>query len=574
MPEKILGTRMLWGLSMRSEIIGVYILMAFLFCLSTSASLKASTKELVLLHTNDMHARVMGVRHDDSMCSLEDRDSVACFGGFDRIASQVNYERSMHQNILLVDAGDQFQGTMFHLMYHGQVSAQMMNLIGYEAMAVGNHEFDNGTKTLASFIKTIKFPILSANIDASKSPELKNRIKPYVIVRKNGLRIGILGYTTEDTAYLSSPGADIKFLPIIDSVKKAVLALKKAHADVIIAVSHSGLNQDIEVAKNVSGLAAIISGHTNSLLSNRQQKADGPSPLVVMSQDHAPVLLVSAYAYGKYLGKLRFSFDDKGRPTAWDGEPILLDHAIKPDDVIRGEIDKYYQPIKALQNQTVGFTPVDIDGQSCRFQECTFGNLLADSMLEHAKPFGVDIALMNGGGIRASAGKGPITYAGLQDVLPFDKTLVLYRLKGLVIKDALEHGVAYVEDQKNGNTGRFLQVAGLRYSFDPKKPRGKRIADVFVKNGLHQWVRLDLKKTYGVVTNSYMAGGGDNYTQFFGHKERWSIALELKDLLSQFFQSSLSQLPKRDGRIINLAQACMGPNPSCALVFYSLISGS
>lgn len=541
----------------------------FLSGLLLICSFTGFSKELVLLHTNDMHARVMGVRSDDSMCSLEDRDTENCFGGFDRIARQVKSERDSNKNVVLLDAGDQFQGTMFHLMYHGQVSAHLMNRIGYDAMAVGNHEFDNGPQVLAQFIKTTTFPIVSANIDVSKSPELRQRIKPYIIVQKNDVRIGIVGYTTEDTAYLSSPGQNIQFLPIIPSVKKAVASLKKARVDVIIAVSHSGLNQDIEVAKKVSGLAAIISGHTNSLLSNHQHKADGPSPLVVLSPDKVPVLLVSAYAYGKFLGKLTFSFDDTGRPLSWSGEPILLHHGITPDPLIRKEIDRYYKPIASLEHQIVGFSPVDIDGQSCRFQECMLGNMVADSMLEHTRSFGVAIALMNGGGIRASMSKGAITSTSLQDILPFDKTLVLIKLTGAAIKGVLEHGAAFVEDQKNGNTGRFLQVAGLRYAFDPQQSPHKRITHVSVQEGLN-WVPLDPAKTYGVVTNSYMAQGGDNYGQFMSHKEQWSIAIELKDLLAQFLQTPLSQLPKREGRIINVAHNSSLTAPSCALALDSL----
>lgn len=531
------------------------ILMVIVFmCLHVvlPSALHASKRELVLLHTNDMHARLMGVRSDDSMCTKEDRDTPQCFGGYDKIAHQVAIERTQHAHTLLLDAGDQFQGTSFHLMYQGQASAALMSKIGYQAMAVGNHEFDHGPMVLYKFAQSINFPLLSANIDASQHAELNGAIKPYVIVKQGHLRIGILGYTTEDTAYLSSPGQNIRFLPIIESVKKAVAALKREGVDVIVAVSHSGLNQDMEVAKEVPGIAAIVSGHTNSLLSNKSAKADGPSPLVVRSRDNAPVLLVSAYAYGKYLGKLRFSFNEKGQPTTWVGEPILLDSSVKHDAAIRAEIDRLYEPILALKNKPVATSPVDIDGQSCRFRECSFGNLVADSMLDHTRSLGVEIALMNGGGIRASASKGAITYAHLQDVMPFDKTLVLYRLRGSLIKNLLEHGVAYVEDQKNGNTGRFLQVSGIKYSFDPKKPRGQRVRDVLVAKGKHQWQKLDDSRIYGVVTNSYMAAGGDNYTHFSRLKEYWHISIELKDLMVNYLQNAQSQLPKREGRIVNL----------------------
>lgn len=525
----------------------------FMFCshLLFAHAIKIE-KELVLLHTNDMHARVMGVRQDDSMCSVEDRDTKACFGGFDRIATQVKTEKMHHPNVLVLDAGDQFQGTVFHQHYRGQVSADLMNHIGYQAMAVGNHEFDDGPEVLAAFAHTAQFPLLSCNIDVSQSSQLKNVVKPYIIVQQQSLRIGILGYTTEETAFLSVPGPQVKFLPIIPAVQKTIATLKKLGVDVIVAISHSGLNQDIQVAQNVSGLAAIVSAHTNSLLSNDHEKADGPSPLIVLSVEKVPVLLVSAYAYGKYLGKLKFTFDNKGRPTSWAGEPILLDHTIRPDSNIRQKIDQYLRPIANLKQDMITVLPTEADGQSCRFKECSLGNMVADSMLAHASPWGAQIALMNGGGIRASLGRGQVTSLMLQDSLPFDKTLVLLTLKGSVIKQIIEHGVFYSEDPKNSNTGRFLQVAGLRYVYNSASPSGQRVKRIFVQKG-KDWVLLKLDQTYKVAANSYLVQGGDNFIHFAGQPNPVYMGVELKELLKNYLQSPLSQLPKKEGRIINLA---------------------
>lgn len=296
---------------------------AFFFALAlwSSAGSSQTLKTLEVLHTNDMHAHVFGVMPNDAMCAPAHIDDKNCYGGFDRIATMVDRLRNPKRATLLVDAGDQFQGSMFHQLYQGLAAAQFMNAIGYDAMAVGNHEFDNGPDALAQFASSLRFPLLSANIDAQAHPLLKDKIKPYVIINKPGMRIGIIGYTTEDTRYLSAPGSKIQFLPIIASVKKAVQALQKAKVDVIIAVSHAGLARDKEVAQKVSGIAAIVCGHTNSLLSNLVKNSDGPCPLVVQSPKNEPVLLISAYAYGKYLGRLTFSFDAQGVPK---GGPASL----------------------------------------------------------------------------------------------------------------------------------------------------------------------------------------------------------------------------------------------------------
>lgn len=510
-------------------------------------------REIVVLHTNDMHAHVLGVREDDTMCSVLDMYTPACFGGFDRIAAEVAHQRSMHKDALLLDAGDQFQGSLFHTLYKGMASVRFMTQIKVDAMAVGNHEFDDGPDALSRFVDSATFPILSANIDVSKSPALKGKIKPYAIIQRQGLRIGLVGYTTEDTVYLSSPGAQVKFLPIIPSLKKAVAELKKAHVDVIIALSHSGLNRDIEIAKSVSGIAAIICGHSNSLLSNTAKNADGPSPLVVLSPIKQPVLLVGAYAYGKFLGKLKFSFDEHGVPKTWDADPILLDHKKSRDPIITAQMVELYQPIKAVEAKHIGVVAVDLEGQSCRFEECVFGNLVADAMLDAGRPVGARLALMNGGGIRASIPKGRVSLAQLRDVMPFDKTVVFLKLRGSVIRHIIEHGVSFAEDKNNDNTGRFLQVAGLHYRFNSKAPRGKRVHDIFVVDTATKTrVPLEMNRLYPVVTNSYLANGGDNYTHFAEATERWNVDIELKELLATFLARA-SHTPKREGRISNLA---------------------
>lgn len=528
----------------------------FMLALFSSVGLGQTLKSLEILHTNDMHAHIFGVTPDDAMCTLANIDTDLCYGGFDRMATLVDRFRKQNNTTLLVDAGDQFQGSMFHQLYGGLASAQFMNEIGFDAMAVGNHEFDNGPEALAKFASTIRFPLLSANIDASAHPLLKDMIKPYVIVHKKGLRIGIIGYTTEDTRYLSAPGPKVHLLPIIPSVKKAVVALQKAKVDVIIALSHAGLARDKEVASKVSGIAVIVSGHTNSLLSNTVKNSDGPCPLVIRSLKGEPVLLVSAYAYGKFLGRLNFSFDESGVPKTWSGEPILLDQRVPRKRSLSLLAHKLYEPVAQLEKEQVGALPLAADGRDCRFEECIFGNFITDSMLEFAKKFGISIALMNAGGIRASLPQGAVNRAHIKDVLPFEKKVVFVKLKGREIQKNLEHGVSFVEDRSNDNTGRFLQVSGLKYSFDPRKPRGERVSHILVYDpSLSSFMPLDSNKIYGIAINSYIAQGGDNYSFLSQSHERWSIDIDLKDLLDTFIKSPKSQLPKLEGRIVNLARA-------------------
>lgn len=523
------------------------------FYVMFSLFLSANNKELVILHTNDMHARLLGINSYESMCSYAESNTKECFGGFDRIAYKIDEIKSKEKNVILLDAGDQFQGSMYHILYEGLASAAVMNLIGYNAMVVGNHEFDDGPTTFSRFIDKLNFPMLSSNIDTSNSKELKNKIKPHTIVNINGLRIGIIGFTTPDTKFLSLPGEHIKFLPQIPSIKKSVQELKKAKVDVIIGLSHSGLLQDIQIAKKIDGIAAIVSAHSNSLLSNTQENKDGPCPLVIKSPSNKPVLLVSAYAYGKFLGYLKFSFDKQGVPTKWQGEPILMDSSIPKKEEISKILHSYYQPIMDFEKQIISHIPMTIDGNECRFRECALGNFLTDSLLNFGKKMGANISIMNSGGIRASLAAGEVSNASLMNVLPFDKKLVLLKLTGKNIIAALEHGVSYVHDKKNDNTGRFLQVAGLKYSFDINAGVGKRIKDVFVQNQDKTFSKIEPNTIYSVITNTYISNGGDDYYMLKKAVEKWNIDLSLNTLVASFLKTPYSQIPYTDGRILNTA---------------------
>ncbi len=509
-------------------------------------------KELTILHTNDMHSKLFGINQHESMCSMAQKDTDKCLGGFDRIAYKVDEIKAANKNVLVLDAGDQFQGSMFHLLYNGLVSAKLMNLVGYDAMAVGNHEFDNGPLILSEFINELKFPILSCNIDASQSPELKDKIKPYTITNINNIKVGIIGFTTPDTSFLSSPGDKVKFLPLIPSIKQAIQKLQAAKVDVIIGLSHSGLIKDIEIAKQVSGMAVIISAHTNSLLSNLQPNKDGPCPMVIMAPNKKPVLLVSAYAYGKFLGYLKFSFNAKGEPTKWQGEPILLDNTVpKKESVTKVMLDSY-KPILDFEKQIVGNIPLTIDGNDCRFRECAFGNFLADSMLSFGKKMGARIALVNGGGIRSSVAPGRVSNAELMDVLPFDKKLVFLKLSGQHIWQALEHGTNYVHDKKNDNTGRFLQVSGIKYVLNPTNPIGQRVISVSIQNEDKSFSALEKTRIYPLVTNTYIANGGDDYLMFKNSLEKWTLDITMKALVEAFLKTPHSQLPYIDGRVLKI----------------------
>jgi 5'-nucleotidase/UDP-sugar diphosphatase len=471
---------------------------------------------LTVLHTNDVHAHVLQFNSSGGDCSQADAAAGKCFGGVARRATEIAKVRAEGGNVLLVDAGDEFQGTLFYTKYKGEEAQRFMNEMGYQAMAVGNHEFDDGPGVLGSFVRGVKFPVLSANLDVSQEPELAGLIKPYVVLQVGGEKIGVVGFTTEEVATNSSPGPRVAVKSIEVAVKAAIGELEKAGVNKIVALSHAGFGRDKEVAAALDGLDVIVGGHTHTYLSNTDQTAEGPYPVVVKSPGGKPVLIVSDASYGKALGRLDVTFDADGVPTAWQGNPITLDASVPEDAKLLAEAQSLNAPLEALRSQVIGSTTANLVGDRtvCRFEECTMGDVIADAMLWATAKEGTQIAFENGGGVRASIQAGNVSLGNVLEVLPFGNTLATFELAGADVWAALENGVSRAENPDNEGTGRFAQVAGLRYTWNPKLPAGARLVSVEVKNPDGTYSPLDLKATYKVATNDFNRRGGDDYQAF------------------------------------------------------------
>ena len=471
---------------------------------------------LTVLHTNDVHAHILQFNQYGSSCEEEDAAEGKCFGGVARRATKVDEIRAEGDNLILVDAGDQFQGTLFYNQYKGEAAQRFMNELGYDAMAVGNHEFDDGPGVLGSFIRGVNFPVLSANINASQEPELAGLIKPYVVLEVGGEKIGLIGCTTEDTAILSSPGPNVVFNNIETSVAAAVLELEGMGINKIVLLSHAGIGRDKQVAAAVDGIDVIVSGHTHTYLSNTDEDAEGPYPVVVDSPAGTPVLVVSDAAWGKYLGRLDVTFDANGVPVSWQGNPITLDASVLQDPDILAEALALDEPLEALRNQLIGSAAVDLDGDrdSCRFGECNMGNLITDAVVWATATEGTQIAFLNGGSIRTSIPAGDVSRGDVLEVLPFGNTIATFELTGADVWLALENGVSRAENPENEGTGRFPQVAGMRFTWNPSLPAGSRVTSVDVKNPDGSYSPIDISAAYKVAANAFMRGGGDGYDVF------------------------------------------------------------
>lgn len=509
--------------------------------LALSAGAASADYSITILHTNDFHDRFEPISKYDSGCSSEDNEAGECFGGMARMATAIEAAKARHENYLLVDAGDQFQGTLFFQYYVGDISAEMMNGLGYDAMAVGNHEFNKGPEGLAAFVEAANFPVLMSNADISGEASLSGLIEKSVVIEKAGEKIGIIGVTPVNNDELSSPGPNITFTDPSPAIQAEVDKLTADGVNKIIVLSHSGFGVDNVIAVNTTGVDLIVGGHSNTFLSNTDDGAQGAYPEMTNG-----VPIVQAYAYGKYLGELSLTFDDDGNLLEATGDPILIDASIEEDEATKARIAELAGPLEEIRSEIVAEAaePIEGDRSFCRAVECQMGNLVADAMLDRVKDQGVQIAFQNGGGLRASIDAGEITKGEVLTVLPFQNTLSTFQVTGATMIAALENGVSQVEE----GAGRFPQVAGLKFTFDPSKPAGERVSDVMVAEG-DSFVPIDEGKLYGVVSNNYVRNGGDGYEMFTTAENAYDFGPDLADVTAEYLAANAPYAPYLDGRI-------------------------
>ena len=512
-------------------------IMTSLAALGLTTGMAMADYDLTILHTNDFHARFEPISKYDGPCSSGDNEEGKCFGGSGRLVSAINEARGRTNNAILVDAGDQFQGTLFYTYYKGKLAAEMMNMLGYDGMTVGNHEFDDGPEVLKGFMDAVNFPVLMSNADVSGEPLLAGRLAKSTVIERGGEKLGLIGLTPQDTDELASPGPNVIFTNPVSAVQGEVDKLTAAGVNKIIVLSHSGYGVDQQVAAGTTGVDVIVGGHSNTLLSNTNEQAEGPYPTMVGS-----TAIVQAYAYGKFRGKLDVTFDDAGNVTEAVGEPLVMDAAVAEDQDTVDRVSEAAVPLEGIRNKVVAQTNEAIGGDRavCRAKECTMGNLIADAMLARVAGQGIEVAIQNGGGIRASIDAGDVTMGEVLTVLPFQNTLSTFQVTGETLVAALENGVSQVEE----GAGRFPQVAGMTFAFDGSQPAGSRVSDVMVGG-----TPIDMARVYGVVSSNYLRGGGDGYKMFRDAANAYDFGPDLAEVTAEYLAKHAPYKPYTDGRI-------------------------
>jgi 2',3'-cyclic-nucleotide 2'-phosphodiesterase (5'-nucleotidase family) len=431
------------------------------------------------------------------------------------------------EGVILLSAGDMFQGTPISNLFRGGPVLEVMNSLRFDAMTLGNHEFDWGRSALAEIIRKAAFPLISANIVDQKGLSLTG-VKPYVIIERKGLRVAVIGFTAPETAYTTKPEhvSDLRFIEPAKVLPGLLKEVKGKGAQLVVLLTHLGLDADEELAAAVEGIDLIVGGHSHTVVTD---------PVVV-----GKTIIVQAGYNGLYLGVMELTLDEKSGKildATRKGELKLVSAGPKDrfDKDIGRIADSYGEQIKDRFREVVGETRVDL---TRRFDgESIMGDVVTDAMREST---GADIALQNSGGIRADVPAGRITMEAVYTVLPFDNELVVMDLKGADILHLFEKGASL-------NKG-VLQVSGVHIKYDLSLPLGRRVADVRV-GGLP----FDPSRTYRVVTNDFLSAGGDNFTDF---QKGSNVAHEgtLRDAFTEYLKKHSPVSPRLEGRILTMGK--------------------
>jgi len=511
-----------------------------LACSGTPKDREAPLDHLVVLHTNDTHGHPVKFFHHPA----------PDVGGLPARATLVAKIREKNRNVLLLDAGDLNTGRAESNYFQARPDIEGYNYMGYDAMVLGNHEFDHPMEVLEKQMSWARFPFLSANVKNKAGMPIS---RPYIIKSFHGFRVAVFGLTTKDTEVIGNPAhvKDLIFQDEIETARNLVPELRRK-ADVVVALVHMGIYASSErgsrrLASEVPGIDLIVDGHTHT-------KLDAPIIVPYRGGEHRTPI-VQAWKWGLLLGKVDlwiregrvvdFAFEPipvnlKGATIKPDGSKAyrFIGEEIQEDGVLARLLQPYVDHVVSALSEVVGYAEGDFFVKDMRNEETALGDLVADSMFWYMKHLGVDFAIQNGGGIRTGLPAGPITKRSVHEMLPFDNTVVVLTLKGSDVRDLLN----YLASITRGK-GAFPQVSmGIQLTID----RGAGISWGVLIGGKP----LDMNRRYRIATNSYLAAGGDGYRGFLSATERYDSSVFQRDVFIGYLQSLGGRIkPTVEGRI-------------------------
>lgn len=510
-----------------------------LIVILAACSSQSGRYQFTLVHMNDTHSHLEPVAVN---LAMQGETVTAQLGGFARLKTVVDQMRAEDRELLLLHGGDAVQGTLYFTLFNGLPEFDFLNLLGLDAMTFGNHEFDRGPAAIPAWIKRSRFPWLSANIDFSAEPALAGLVKPYLIKEIHGEKIAIIGVTTETTPQTTMQVGGVVFSDAVEAVRKQVKALEAQGINKIILLSHLGYQQDRELAEKVAGVDIVVGGHSHtlmgdeSLLSKIGLLPETVYPTELKGADGKPVLVLQAWQWGHFLGRLQATFTPDGEIEQYSHSAVIPvgssfvcnDQAVQPGTtayqaittalaetgVVRlvaedpnsvAMLAPYAQKVEAYRTVAIATAAEDL----VRGLNRGPGPLAADSMMAAVPK--AQVAILNYGGIRRDLLHGKISAGDLLEVMPFNNSLVLVDLTGAELLKSLEDTVAFMLMKFGSDTMNMPFVSGIRFSVKPPAPYGSRIVDLQIRSDSGGFIPLEPTQRYRVVVNSFVAEGGDGF---------------------------------------------------------------
>ncbi len=491
------------ALLLRALLLGTLLATA---CLRPRAS--EAPLRFVLLHTNDLHGQLLPreVRSPSG-------EGTARVGGFATIGAYVaaarEEARTSGADLLLVDAGDWYQGTPEGARTKGGAVVEWMNLVGYDAAALGNHEFDHGLGNLRRLLDLAKFPVLAANVLERKTGERLPGIRPHAVLERKGIRFAFVGLLAHLTPELTTAaiGEELRFIREEEALPGALAAARR-EADRVFLLTHCGVETDRALARLAPEVPLVIGGHSHTRLAEPQRVGS--------------TLVLQTGAKGDAIGRVEFTVD---RATKEIGSirARLVDLApgVQGEDPASAAIVRREEAaVRAEMEEEVGTLLADLPRGSGNGSSPA-GNLVADAMREAGA---ADVAFTNKGGVRASLLAGPVTRRSFFELLPFENTVVVLEMTGAEIEEALRSSL-------RGEGRTPLEASGILVRWR-RAPEGRGDLVSASLGG----APLDPGRNYRVAVNSFLARGGDGYRAFEGPSKREDKGVLLRDAAVEWFR--------------------------------------
>jgi len=532
------------GLRTRSFQISVSIVLAAAFLLlpgCTASNVRVTSLKdisspplsLTVLHVADTNSYV--VPHNIKL-KFNGKDTLASVGGWSLLMAAVEDIRSREKNVLLLHAGDVIEGTIWTSKFGGLTDIDAMNMLQFNAMTPGEHEFSGSLAEAAALINKAKFPVLAANMDVTQEPSLAGAVKPYTVVESQGQLIGVIGLTTPDIALTGNTGKNITFSAPIKAAQDYVTELNKQGINKIIVLSHLGYQEDALLAESVNGIDVIVGGHSATFMGGNEfeqigLKPDMPYPMELRGPAGDIVLIVHAWENNQLLGEVKLNFDEKGRISSYAGQPFIpamnsfqiadpnvgWSHlcSCQPEfgqimEIMANNpgiklywdnaemaavLQPYINEIASELNTIVAVADEDL----YRGPDKGPGPVIADAFLWRARKVNPDaqLAIYDSNMVRSDIFKGNILVNDVHMLLPFRQTLSVMTVPGAMLKMMLEKGIdARIEA---GIQPPFFDIAGFKMTVDMPGKSGERITGLQLQNADGSYIDMNMDGRYIIV---------------------------------------------------------------------------